>query len=204
MDLDGIGGAIIAKNKIFGFRGAGGIALANSKEAAVTANLLAGNQAAGIKIEQSENIKILNNTIYGLGFWQTEKAIIVEESEKVSVFNNITMDILGYAIDIDESSSGSFVSDNNNLTGSLGVALWAGESFSGLSEYSRASRQDRNSFSQDPKFVNIFEKDFHLSAGSPLIDRGADKGVEADFDGVAIPQGVLPDIGAFEFVRSNR
>lgn len=52
----------------------------------------------------------------------------------------------------------------------------------------------------DPLFVEAADKDFHLQASSPCIDKGIDAGIAADPDGTAIPRGGAPDIGAFEFI----
>ena len=52
----------------------------------------------------------------------------------------------------------------------------------------------------DPKLVDAVGNDFHLQAGSRLIDAGAEMlDVTNDYDGVARPQGRRYDIGAFEF-----
>jgi hypothetical protein len=42
---------------------------------------------------------------------------------------------------------------------------------------------------------------FSLTLSSPAIDRGADLGYNHDFAGTFIPQGVTPDLGAFEFIQ---
>jgi hypothetical protein len=53
---------------------------------------------------------------------------------------------------------------------------------------------------KDPKVVNL-ENDFHLTASSPLIDRGASlTSVDKDFDGNTRPQGSGYDIGAYEYL----
>ncbi|MBN2583634.1 MAG: right-handed parallel beta-helix repeat-containing protein [Planctomycetes bacterium] len=47
-------------------------------------------------------------------------------------------------------------------------------------------------------FADAEKSDFHLRAGSPLIDAGADVGQTSDADGTKVPQGKGPDIGAYE------
>jgi len=41
-------------------------------------------------------------------------------------------------------------------------------------------------------------EDLHLPEGSPLIDRALDVGLTMDLDGNPVPNGTLPDIGAYE------
>jgi hypothetical protein len=52
----------------------------------------------------------------------------------------------------------------------------------------------------DPLFVDYSRRDFHLQATSPAIDQAlADWSETYDFDGRTRPEGLSPDIGAFEF-----
>ena len=50
----------------------------------------------------------------------------------------------------------------------------------------------------DPKFVNADARNYRLAAGSPAIDRVTSWGVGNDILGVARPQGLSYDIGAYE------
>jgi hypothetical protein len=57
----------------------------------------------------------------------------------------------------------------------------------------------------DPKLVNVSGNDFRLQAGSPLIDKGTMLvDVKDDFDGMARPQGLTHDIGAFEYTGVSK
>jgi hypothetical protein len=60
-----------------------------------------------------------------------------------------------------------------------------------------------NNIIGSPLFVNQAGKDFHLSSGSPAINNGTMVGLPhnppADMDGTLIPQGVAPDISAYEW-----
>ncbi len=64
-------------------------------------------------------------------------------------------------------------------------------------------------FSADPQFVDLMNRDFHLTAGSPAVDTGTSSGAPAtDFDGMArgydgdgtpnSPQAGDVDVGAYE------
>lgn len=58
------------------------------------------------------------------------------------------------------------------------------------------------SISADPLFVDYTTEDYHLSAGSPCIDTGANDAHSApsvDLDGVARPVGAVIDMGAYEY-----
>jgi len=66
--------------------------------------------------------------------------------------------------------------------------------------YQAAWKKEPGSICAAARFVNAPRRDFHLAAGSPCIDAAGDDGIRRDFDGVAIPQGKAPDIGAYEFV----
>jgi hypothetical protein len=55
-----------------------------------------------------------------------------------------------------------------------------------------------HSITSNPLFVNAAAGDFHLQAGSPCINVGANLGLTTDKDGNAVPQGGTPDIGAYE------
>jgi hypothetical protein len=60
-----------------------------------------------------------------------------------------------------------------------------------------------NNYSGDPLFVNLGGGDYHLQFGSPAIDAGVNLGYTVDYDGVSVPQGSLPDIGAYEYVSGG-
>jgi hypothetical protein len=55
-------------------------------------------------------------------------------------------------------------------------------------------------------FVDSANGDYHLKAGTPAIDRGANMGspYSSDFDGISRPQGSAWDMGAYEFVLGQQ
>jgi hypothetical protein len=51
----------------------------------------------------------------------------------------------------------------------------------------------------NPLLVNVGGGDYHLQAGSPAINAGMNLGYTLDYAGKTVPQGGVPDIGAFEY-----
>ncbi|MFC2142079.1 PKD domain-containing protein, partial [Acidobacteriota bacterium] len=67
---------------------------------------------------------------------------------------------------------------------------------------------DQNSLSIDPNLLNSSglldrDTDFKLRNDSIAINSGIDVGLSHDRAGVAIPQGFMPDIGAFEYIATT-
>lgn len=58
---------------------------------------------------------------------------------------------------------------------------------------------DRSGVNRDPLLVSLSKPDFRLQPASPCIDAGADLGLPADINGLKVPHGNAPDIGAFEW-----
>ena len=59
----------------------------------------------------------------------------------------------------------------------------------------------KDNISADPMFVDPAADDFHLQPGSPAINAGDNSyAPPMDFDGVLRPQGLIVDMGAFEFI----
>jgi len=53
----------------------------------------------------------------------------------------------------------------------------------------------------NPRFADRAGHDYHLRAGSAMLDQGLDLGVSVDLDGAPrpAPAGTAPDLGAYEF-----
>jgi hypothetical protein len=73
------------------------------------------------------------------------------------------------------------------------LVRWAGPSYTTLSAFYSATGQEQHGLNQNPEFINP-SSDFHLAAGSPLIDSGlVIPGVNDGYFGDK------PDIGKYEY-----
>lgn len=73
-------------------------------------------------------------------------------------------------------------------------------SMADFANYQAQWAKEPHSICGDPRFVNSALLDLHLASGSPCIDAGGKEASDRDYDGVALPQGAAPDIGAYEAV----
>lgn len=104
--------------------------------------------------------------------------------------------------DVPSAISGGSITARNNIFALGSATATAFDKVSALTESNNLFTQGApaaNSISGDPKFVDAVKDDFHLLSGSAAIDKGTNVGLTKDIDGVAIPQGAAPDIGAYEF-----
>ncbi|HEO70572.1 MAG TPA: hypothetical protein ENN80_04865 [Candidatus Hydrogenedentes bacterium] len=82
------------------------------------------------------------------------------------------------------------------------MASVAGEKFpmAAFGSYRERYHKEPHSFVGKPGLVDFTRRDFHLLPDSPCIDAGSPSERSVDFDGVTVPQGRAPDIGAYEYV----
>jgi parallel beta-helix repeat protein len=138
----------------------------------------------GILVGHSANDsgnQVYNNTIYG-------NTAQIPSAYSPSEYNS------GIAV---VNGSGAIVRNN--------IVWMPGSSMQGLyiSPTATGTIADHNLF-VDPQFVNSSAHDFRLRAGSPAIDKGVSLSpVATDFDGLARPQGVAFDIGAYEYLEGT-
>ena len=55
----------------------------------------------------------------------------------------------------------------------------------------------------NPLFVNVSGGNYRLQSSSPAINSGMTIGYSTDFEGSLVPQGGLPDVGAYEYARAS-
>jgi hypothetical protein len=173
----------------------------------IYSNILYGNWFGIVQYSKGSGDKSLtidNNSLYhnnrGQGSWTGE--IMVENTiTALMITNNI---IYSHA-DREGNASYSIAPQSNaNIENNCVYTSGAGSliRYDG-DAYSWSSWQilgyDIQGINADPEYRNPAQADFHLQEGSPCIDAGLDVGLAQDFDRISIPQGLKPDIGAFEF-----
>jgi hypothetical protein len=106
-----------------------------------------------------------------------------EEIPKASIKNNIFVLANGVtAFDQENPSSNNlYFSVDNSVSNPKGYELGPGEIVA------------------DPNFVNYNNRDVRLKQASPAVDAGLDLEYKSDLDGRTVPQGMNPDLGAYEF-----
>ena len=156
---------------------------------------------------RTKNCSFTGNTCYENDSLKTGHGEIwIQYAENNDVRNNIfyanAQNILLY-------------SETGNIANTLDYNLWyspAGENnarwiwnnslHTGFTDYQQGTGQDAHSLFSDPQFVASAEFNFHLSLGSPAIDRGdpafLPDSAETDMDGQSRKIGSAVDIGADE------
>jgi len=143
------------------------------------------------------NIHFYNNTLYNCGAGNNLIMYLYDASGKsdysgARIKNNVFITpsgISNYGQVMNVGSTGSGLDINYNYVARIGTYA----SISGFGEPNGIN-------GGNPKFVNAATNDFHLTAGSPAIDRGLSiTGFSDDYAGTARPQGAAWDMGAFEY-----
>ncbi|MCQ3935995.1 MAG: hypothetical protein DPW18_02990 [Chloroflexi bacterium] len=138
----------------------------------------------------SNNLQIVNNTFtnkLGMSTANSPVMITLRNTPNSLIRNNIFYDPLNQVIHfVDGVSQQGITIGRNNIYRSDGRTV-------------RGTKYPGDLWNVNPLFVNPAAGDFHLQAGSPLINMGALLSiVTTDYDGVARPQGSSHDIGAYE------
>jgi len=127
----------------------------------------------------NRNTKSYNNTFYNVAMHHYVDKSFIDSR------NNVHLRSSGSDVAIFNYGSGTWNIQNNCYGDSLTVGTPGAGS---------------GAIIGDPKFVDAPNNDFHLQSDSPCIETALSMGIDFDFDGVSIPQGSAPCIGAYEFV----
>jgi IPT/TIG domain len=173
-------GPVEAYNNLLVHVGAGPDPLEGPADYAGVAVLNATNQ--GSPCSTNCTVKIYNNTIYDAGAQQTSgngDIVVKPGPNTVLTQNNIFQQL----------SSEAYISGGGTFTCDTNVFFGAGS----------GTASCMNRINQDPLFVNVTGRDFHLLTGSPAVDKALTPPCPAtDKDGVTRPQVVGCDVGAYE------
>jgi hypothetical protein len=151
----------------------------------------------GLIIGDAKSTQIYNNTIYGMQYGMDFNYGATTTGPFV-VKNNLIVNSTVAGIRVASAYAPYFSSDYNGFYGNRNDINWKGTSMSAL-QFASATTNERHAIRGNPLFVNAAAGDFHLSAGSPMIDKAlAMTMFNTDKDGVLRPTGAGTDIGAYE------
>ena len=181
-------------------------------------NVLVNNKRRGIYLAAANNARVYNNTIVGTG----DRAAIevggmprgTATLTNNAVYNNIvshgTSQYDLYIMPANGTTIVGNTSDYNDFYRATGsISLWSGSSYSDLPSWRNATKLDTHSISANPAFVAVTTPpsalNYAVTAGSPVIDAGANVGSVVPYDYLMVPRpsGSAFDIGAFEAVSST-
>lgn len=143
----------------------------------------------GVATHPMNDLQVVNNTFVGNGTsgWGGGIAVDSREARNVVVRNNVVSVHPSFTILVGLGLPAGAVTVDHNL-----VHPWAGNEAEGETRGAEAVEAD-------PLFVDSAARDYHLSAGSPALEKGSpDRAPAADLEGVPRPQGSGVDLGAFE------
>lgn len=210
--------ATVTANTIYNnssFFGGYGIGLDGVDGSLISNNLLYNNRGTGIALyavqgaHGSSNNQVLNNTIvmapragYVISIPQTAQRKAPAEGNVIE--NNILYSPDRGSILIASPTVSGFQSDYNVVVNVFSDRNGTGKNLS-LTQW-QALGYDLHSFTATPAqlFVNPVDPNFQLAPASPAIDAGTWlSNVPTDMLGVARPQGLGYDIGAYEAASSD-
>jgi hypothetical protein len=175
------------------FRGAGNLTVQNS---IFYSDFKSGWAIVGFgKYGSATNNKIINNTFYVNN--PEREGITTNGSgsspSELIISNNIIHSPNGWCISHKGSNLSQVQVKNNICYNSPALAESGACSQPGWT-------CTGNIMGEDPKFVNLSARDFHLQSTSPAINKGISTNAPSkDFDGNSRPQGSGFDIGAYEY-----
>jgi parallel beta-helix repeat protein len=153
--------------------------------------LAIGDFALGLPVTAQNRVyqNIIWNCQYdGLQFWSTTPGTMSNNQ----IINNVFYNNSHYGLLI-ENASDNLIANNiiawNQLGSISGNAVWDNQISNNLFFHS-GEVVGNAAVEGDPLFIDPGKADFHLTAGSPAIDRGIN---------VGLPANGVPDLGAYEF-----
>ncbi len=154
-------------------------------------------QLWGVIVFNGSNNQIYNNVIYrvkaGAGTLPGGQGIVVSSGTGNKIWNNTVYDNTAEGIILGSGAVSTQV--HNNILYGNGTNYSPGTS-TGTSLVT-------NLVGTNPVFVSAGSDDYHLSSTSPAIDVGTGvSAVATDIAGTVRPQGIKPDIGAYEFIAA--
>ncbi len=158
----------------------------------ITNNVIANNHGSGVKAINVRDIRVNNNTIVGntwMGMYTMNWPFTSTVPYTLTMFNNIVVDNVQCGINSQDDFT--LWIDYNDVYGN-------GNDY--CSSFASPGAHDINA---DPLFLNPSIADYRLSPGSPAINSGNNAYAPPnDFEGVLRPQGMIVDMGAYEYKLS--
>ena len=78
---------------------------------------------------------------------------------------------------------------------------WNGTLYDDADAWQAAATGVSNTSGSDPLVVNASASNFRLKGASPAINAGLNLGIKRDIEDKYVPQGPLPDLGAYEYIK---
>ncbi|WLI90660.1 choice-of-anchor Q domain-containing protein [Massilia sp. R2A-15] len=150
----------------------------------------------GLIIGDAKSTQIYNNTIYGMQYGMDFNYGTTSTGPYV-VKNNLIVNSTVAGIRVASAYASYFTSDYNGFSGNASDINWKGSNMS-ATQFAVSTTNERHAVRANPLFVNAAAGDFHLNAGSPMINKALSLTMfSTDKDWLARPSGAF-DIGAYE------
>ena len=152
----------------------------------------------GVMISDAKGVEIYNNTISGMQTGIEFDYGSVATAGPYTLKNNLIVNSTTSGIRVTAPYAPYYTSDYNGFSGNKTDINWKGANMTAAA-FATSTTNERHAVSANPMFVNAAASDFHLSAGSPMIDKAVAMTLfNSDKDGVARPTGAGIDVGAYE------
>jgi len=174
-------------------------------------NLIYDNGTAGIRVEISKSVEILNNTFYrngtnsqaGLGACLSINGVA---AQGVVFRNNIVYNPSGQGYIIAGIPNATPITSDHNVLFKVSASPyihWAGVDRD-FAWWKATANQDSNSYNQDPLFKNASTRDLSTLVDSPAQNNGLNFSQHFKTDFVHRERGTAWDIGAYEYSEDNQ